>query len=373
MERILLLSIFGFELLAFIIVIYSGHYLGDPRPKTNFVSLSENFLLLISYLFFVKLIFSLFVNKKKVGKESENYLLNILVFSLIILNICGNLMFGIGNAIRTGEGLFLFSILPVNHLFYMTLLYNPNGKMMKLNSSLYILLKLMQGWTGFIYEFTIILFFKYSKKIKIRTFIMFGPVIILLYKLLYGIRSYVRYGEFHNKNIVVLAFQIVGRMTIFSNNSFIYDNSRKLLEVSSDGIQRFYYVYHWLNGILPENLVVALIGKRMLREEGIFQTFIHPSRYGTAEMSIISNLLLSFQKDKLIVFEYISLIVISFTIIFLLNKIIKNKGIFFYTLFMILNFLKVGSIHILSSYIYALMVFCIISKIKIKRINEYMI
>ena len=124
---------------------------------------------------------------------------------------------------------------------------------------IYCLLKVIQGWTGFILSlFFMELFYRCTNKKLSIYFILLLPLIFLiggfLYKYMYPLKTYIRLHEFKNISYGEALIKLVSRISAFSNSCCAYENQNQMLKLNRMYSRDYAELLYFFNPIVPGGL-----------------------------------------------------------------------------------------------------------------------
>lgn len=175
--------------------------------------------------------------------------IHVLVFSALMFKLFGLLAFNIGSSERNVTTLFsiLFNLVKIEEFFpiYYVVSRKTNNKFYWFNLLVFAVLRILQGWTGWILTITILELFlqeneykgvyiflsRHSKALLASIAIISGG---LIYYFAYPLKNYIRFGgniNYYSLSIEGAVYQLVSRMTSFPVFTAMIQYGKKTIQL----------------------------------------------------------------------------------------------------------------------------------------------
>ncbi len=348
----------------YIISLFRNTYIGDFNFEMNisFIFKSIVLLLLIFQILFTYYFSNLKINIKPIKIKHNVYKkYSILVFLLIIINIFIVYKYKIGIAGKSIKNnyTFILNLFGVDAFFYiyylLTLKYDKRNIFFYFTLVFYIILKILQGWTGDIYTIFLIgiyYFYKKHKKIINVEYIYLLTLLLgaRIYQYVYPLKNLIRLGILYPISYIDALYKLLGRLTPYYNLLFYFQNSNQITEYINMNLVRFSHIKDIMRRVIPSfiyrnkefDTINSLFLKSIYGEQSL----------GSVDVTYIGNLIITLKYSFFEFIINIMLFIILTSIIIYLLKRIDNECFKIY-FFVIMNGLMVSGSFAVS---YALLI-----------------
>jgi hypothetical protein len=336
----------------------TGFYLGDFRGVK--VHLNKDLLFfgiliqIISYCLLLFLYEKFRVrNKKKSGLIIELKYFDLFVFLYLILNIYVSYKYNFGRIIVGKNDSFIlstfFNIWNIDIIFYIYYIsYQKNKYFKVLNVILFSLLKLYRASIGFVWILFLMSLMKYYKKrIDIRKIFLFYSAILLgayMYKLLYQLRTFIRFSSKIEIEYIDALGNLVSRISPINNLYNIFELGNNLINNVNFLTRNYSEILGFFRRIVPSNFMNKDF--YVINQVFMFTKNNTTSISGSFDTTLAGKLYLLFNKNFFELIIYIFFIII---VLFILSYFLKKLGgnslnIYLFTI--LLSLFSSGSIEV---------------------------
>jgi hypothetical protein len=339
-------------------MLISGYYLGDFKGTK--VLLNNDYLLLgiiiqISSYFILFLLYNKLKikNKENFGLINQLKYLDYFILLYLILNIYLAYNYNFGRLVIEADTNFKFStffnILNIDIIFYIYFIsYKKNIHFKILNSILFSFLKLYQGSIGFFWDFFIIIIMKYSnKKIDIKKIFLFNFAILTgayIYKLVYPIRTFIRFGYTIEINYIEALGNLVSRISPINNLYNIFELGDNLFNKVNYLTINFSEIMGFFRRIVPSGFMKKDF--YVINQVFMFTKNKNYNLSGSYDTTLIGKLVILFNKSFIEFIFYIIFIIFILFIFRLLLKKIGNRYLNIYFFITLIGLFNSGSIEV---------------------------
>lgn len=363
------------------------NYQSYGEAKALDLSLSRQTLIILLFVSVVMLVFAYIFYKRTNRKgivfahfpkyEFNDSKIHQLIFIFLIIKFIGT-FFNVGVVNATGLNTvttkfsFIFSLITIEQFFpiYYVIARNENKKLYWINVVLFVILRIVQGWSGFILELILFEFYFWEKKnsnrLKNKKVMIVGVLSIffaifggaLLYKWVYPLKNYIRYSGTVDKKYFYLSYgdalnKLIERLTTFPMFTVVVQNLKQIGELYAAQNVSFSEFKGLFRPIVP-SFILRNKSFRSINNIAVQSLSPQVSATTSSELGLVGYMLALANSDLLEFVLYIVLLMILFIFVTTLLKAfdnVDNDIRIVYFLF-VLKVFKVGALEPCFSYGY---------------------
>ena len=372
-ERVFLAFLITLNLIAYGFSASSGLYLGDvvglrvqlDAPALFWVTTAVITAYVLVYLYVTRL---MLVSDTGEEPPSLGLIEGVLIVG-VILGWAGFLATGYGAAeTRSAKAFgFIFKLFPYDLAFalYLCGVRSPvRGFWVCMP---YVLLKLLMGWTGFLFVTFSILLIRWLNARRPRLLTRAGALAMfyaafLVAPFIFAIKFFVRYGEFQDVSYPLGLAQLVGRLTSIGNSAFVVEKARQFAGQIETLSFPSVVLLDPLLGMLPR----ALLGLSFENYETVYVQVVHGALHPGVIffLGLIGKLYLCFAQSTALGVALVVLSIVLLALVALLARSLLGRAAMPFVVFAGLGFVSTGSLEELGGQVYGLLFLCALALIR---------